>query len=94
MAEVASTTTTAEPPEASGSSATTNQERAPAVNETVDETVAPEEAEPQNPLTQKFTEQEWSALKEFRVRYGTGQDVQLLVYTLTERATCYVAGCI
>ena len=31
------------------------------------ETAAPESVEPQNPLTQKFTEQEWTALKEFRV---------------------------
>jgi len=29
-------------------------------------TVIAEEAEPQNPLTQKFTEAEWAALKEFR----------------------------
>lgn len=32
------------------------------------ETAAPESVEPQNPLTQKFTEQEWTALKEIRVR--------------------------
>jgi hypothetical protein len=27
-----------------------------------------DEEEPQNPLTQKFTDKEWAALKEFRVR--------------------------
>jgi hypothetical protein len=32
------------------------------------ETATPESVEPQNPLTQKFTEQEWTALKEFTVR--------------------------
>lgn len=35
---------------------------------TVAETAAPKSVEPQNPLTQKFTEQEWTALKEFTVR--------------------------
>lgn len=30
-------------------------------------TVIAEEAEPQNALTQKFTDAEWKALKEFRV---------------------------
>ena len=32
------------------------------------ETATPESVAPQNPLTQKFTEQEWTALKEFTVR--------------------------
>ena len=30
-----------------------------------------DEEEPQNPLTQKFTDKEWAALKEFRVRSTT-----------------------
>ena len=36
----------------------------------VETTPAPDtdEEEPQNPLTQKFTDKEWAALKEFRVR--------------------------
>lgn len=35
--------------------------------EEVKTTVMPEEPEPQNALTQKFTQAEWDALKEFRV---------------------------
>lgn len=40
----------------------------PTVPEPTELAQADTEEEPQNALTQKFTEKEWAALKEFRVR--------------------------
>jgi hypothetical protein len=37
--------------------------------------------EPQNSLTQKFTDKEWAALKEFRVRATEGATCNLLTAT-------------
>ena len=44
-----------------------------------------EGAEPQNPLTQKFTEAEWKAVKELRVRRACRYRTALLT---TRRARC------
>jgi hypothetical protein len=43
-------------------------------------TVIAEEAEPQNALTQKFTEAEWAALKEFRVSHCSLRLVEPLIH--------------
>ena len=41
----------------------------PEQKQVAETTPAPDkDEEPQNPLTQKFTDKEWAALKEFRVR--------------------------
>lgn len=40
----------------------------PIDNPTEPSPAADADEEPQNPLTKKFTEKEWAALKEFRVR--------------------------
>lgn len=43
-------------------------ETSPTVPEPTELAPADADEEPQNALTQKFTEKEWAALKEFRVR--------------------------
>lgn len=63
--EVPTATTTAEAPQPDTTStapAEPIEPAAPPHEKTV------EEPEPQNPLTERFTTQEWTALKEFRVR--------------------------
>ena len=48
--------------------ANSDPETKPTVPEPTEPAPADTDEEPQNALTQKFTEKEWAALKEFRVR--------------------------
>lgn len=68
-------TTTAAPAEAEA-------EAAPAPAPAAEPSAAPEKPEvpePQNELTKKFTEEEWTALKEFKVRASPDPDYAVYV---------------
>ena len=53
------------------------------------------EPEPQNELTKKFTDKEWAAIKEFRVRISTERqpnDAQLTIYFASTDCLASPAG--
>jgi hypothetical protein len=57
-------------------------EAKPAEPASTEPALADADEEPQNALTQKFTEKEWAALKEFRVRATQNSPLGLFFWSI------------